>query len=295
MYKKLSGFVLAFLMIFTVACSAPEKKVVIASKPFAESYILAEMLALLVENHTDIEVERKLGIGGGTGNIHPAMINGEIDMYPEYTGTSHLFVLKEDIINDPDELYQNVIEKYQEQYNLTWLGLYGFNNTYAMIVKESLAEEMDLNDYDDLAAVSDQLVFGAEYDFFEREDGYEGLKSVYPFNFRDTKEMDIGLKYEALDSDEVDVINAFSTDGLLNQYDLRVLEDNENFFPAYQAGTIVRSEVLEQYPELEEVLNMLEGQISEDEMIEMNYFVESENRDAKEVAEEFLKAKDLIE
>jgi glycine betaine/choline ABC-type transport system substrate-binding protein len=239
-------------------------------------------------------VEKKLGIGGGTSNIHPAMLSGDFDIYPEYTGTGLLFVLKEDLITDSDELYKRVQDRYLEEYNIKWLGLYGFNNTYALAVKESTAQTYNLETYDDLALASKDLAFGAEYDFFERDDGYEALKDVYGFEFKDTKEMDIGLKYEAIGSDEVDVINAFSTDGLIKQYNLKVLEDNKNFFPAYQAATLIRKETLDKYPEIEEVLEKLTGQISDDEMIQMNYQVEKENMDPRDVAEQFLKAKGLI-
>lgn len=295
MLKKMMGIILLIVMAANVAgCGKEDKKVIIASKPHTEQYILAEMLTLLVEKHTDITVEKKLGIGGGTSNIHPAMLKGEIDIYPEYTGTGWLFVLKEELISDPDALYEAVKAKYLEEYNIVWLDLYGFNDTYALAIKQTIADELKLETYEDLAMVSDQLIFGAEYDFFEREDGYNGLKSTYGFKFKETKEMDIGLKYEAIGSDEVDVINAFSTDGLLKQYDLKVLKDNQNFFPAYQATTLIRKEILEKYPELKEVLDMLAGQISDDEMIQMNYNVEKENKDPKDVAEQFLKEKGLL-
>ena len=295
MKRILAGLMLTAILLTLTACSSQEPKtVVVASKPHSEQYILAEMLSLLIENHTDIKVEKKLGIGGGTSNIHPAMLSGDFDIYPEYTGTGLLFVLKEDLITDPDELYKRVQDRYLEEYNIKWLGLYGFNNTYALAVKESTAQTYNLETYDDLALASKDLVFGAEYDFFERDDGYEALKDVYGFEFKDTKEMDIGLKYEAIGSDEVDVINAFSTDGLIKQYNLKVLEDNKNFFPAYQAATLIRKETLDKYPELEEVLEKLTGQISDDEMIQMNYQVEKENMDPRDVAEQFLKAKGLI-
>ena len=295
MTRTIAIILLTALMMTFVACTPQSQKtVVVASKPHAEQYILAEMISLLIETHTDITVEKKIGIGGGTANIHPAMMNGEIDIYPEYTGTGLLFVLKDDLIVDPAELYDSVKSRYMEEYNLQWMGLYGFNNTYALTVKGPTAEKYNLETYEDLALASKDLVFGAEYDFFEREDGYEALKNTYGFEFKDTKEMDIGLKYEALESDEVDVINAFSTDGLIKQYGLKVLKDSKNFFPSYQAATVIRKETLDKYPELEGVLEKLTGQISDEEMIQMNYEVEKENKDPKDVAQQFLKQKGLI-
>lgn len=290
----LLGLVFVLLVALLAGCQAEEKKVVIASKPHSEQYILAEMLTQLIETHTDITVEQKLGIGGGTANIQPAMLAGEIDIYPEYSGTGWLFVLKQELINDPDALYDAVMEKYQSEYNIVWLDRYGFNNTYALAVAGSIATEFQLETYSDLVDKSPMLIFGAEYDFYEREDGYPGLEAVYGFDFKEKKELDIGLKYEAIGSGEIDVVNAFSTDGLLKQYDLKVLRDDQNFFPSYQAATLIRQETLDMYPELKEVLNKLAGQISDDEMVELNYLVEKENLDPKEVARKFLEDKGLI-
>jgi len=288
------GLILVLLMVLFAGCQTEEKKVVIASKPHSEQYILAEMLTQLIESHTDIMVEQKLGIGGGTANIHPAVLAGEIDIYPEYSGTGWLFVLKEDLINDPDELYMAVTDQYKADFDIVWLDRYGFNNTYALAVSGPIAEEFQLETYTDLVDKSPMLVFGAEYDFYEREDGYPGLEAVYGFDFKEKKELDIGLKYEAIGSGEIDVVNAFSTDGLLKQYDLKVLADDQNFFPSYQAATLIRQETLDKYPELKDVLNKLAGQISDDEMIELNYMVEKENQDPKEVAKKFLEEKGMI-
>ena len=276
-------------------CQTQEKKVVIASKPMAESYIITEMMGQLIEGNSDIKVEYKHGIGGGTANIQPAMEAGDIDMYPEYTGTGWLFVLKNDLITDPTALYEGVQKEYMEKYNFKWLDLYGFNNTYALAMDRAKADAMGIKTFSDLAAQSSNLLLGSEYDFYEREDGYPGLVNTYNFNFKETKELDIGLKYKAIGEGQVDVINNFSTDGLLVEYDLKVLEDDKNFFPAYQAATVIRQETLDKYPELEAILNKLAGQISEEEMQQMNYYVEKENREAGEVAAEFLKAKGLIE
>lgn len=294
MYKKIMSIILSIAMIISFSgCESKTKKVVIASKPMTEQYILAEMLTQLIEENTDIEVEQKLGIGGGTSNIQPAMENGEIDIYPEYTGTGWLFVLKKDLINDPNELYEAVKEEYKDKYNIKWLGLYGFNNTFTLTIKKEKADELNIKNYSDLALKSKNLKFGAEYDFYEREDGYKGLEKIYGFKFKDKVELDIGLKYDAISADNVDVINAFSTDAMLKKYNLKVLEDNENFFPSYYATTLVREETLEEYPELEEVLNKLEGMISNEDMIQMNYEVEQEKKDPKEVATKFLISKGL--
>lgn len=294
MKKLISVLLVGVLILLAAGCQTQEKKVVIASKPMAESYIIAEMMGQLIEANSDIKVEYKNGIGGGTSNIQPAMEAGDIDMYPEYTGTGWLFVLKNDLITDPAQLYEGVRQQYQEKYNFKWLDLYGFNDTYALAMDRTKADAMGINTFSDLAAQSSNLTLGAEYDFYEREDGYPGLVNAYGFNFKETKELDIGLKYKAIGEGQVDVINNFSTDGLLAEYDLKVLKDDKNFFPAYQAATVIRQETLDKFPELEGILNKLAGQISDKEMQQMNYYVEKENRDAGEVATEFLQAKGLL-
>lgn len=294
--KRLGIFLLIIAIVASllVGCTQEEKKVVVASKPHSEQYILAEMITLLIEGKTDIIVEQNLGIGGGTANIHPAMLQGEIDIYPEYSGTGWLFILKQDLVNDPDELYAMNKSMYKEDFNFVWLERYGFNNTYALAMPMTLADELDIETYTDLGKMSADLNFGAEYDFYERDDGYKALSEIYGFDFKEKKELDIGLKYQAIGSEDVDVINAFSTDGLIQEYELKVLVDDKNYFPAYQAATVIRQETLEKYPELEEVLNLMSGLISDDEMVALNYKVEKLNEDPKEVAREFLTEKGLL-
>jgi osmoprotectant transport system substrate-binding protein len=295
MSKRILVSALALIMVVSlVGCGSETKKVVVASKPMTEQYILAEMITSLIEENTDIKVEKKLGIGGGTSNIQPAMLKGEIDIYPEYTGTGWLFVLKKELIRDPVKLYEEVKKEYSSKYAIKWLGLYGFNDTYALAIKKSVADKLNINTYSDLASKSDSLKLGSEPDFYEREDGYKGLVTEYGFKFKEKREIDIGLKYEAINSDNVDVINAFSTDALLKKYDLKVILDDKNFFPSYFATTLIREETLKKYPELESVLNVLQGRISDEEMTQMNYLVEAEKKDPKDVAVEFLKAKGLL-
>ena len=159
----------------------------------------------------------------------------------------------------------------------------------------SIAEKYDLHTYSDLAAAADQLVFGAEYDFFEREDGYEALCDTYGLNFKETMDLDIGLKYQALEQEQIDVMVVFTTDGQLSAADVEVLEDDRQFYPSYLCGNVVRSEVLEAHPELNGVFEKVTGLISDSDMAQMNYEVETENREPEDVAEEFLASHGLIE
>lgn len=285
-------FVLALSMLS--ACAKDENKIVLASKPVTEQYILAEMLTILIEQDTDLKVEQQLGIGGGTSNIHPAMIKGDIDIYPEYTGTGWLFVLKNDLIRDSAELYAAVKKEYNEEFEIYWSGLYGFNNTYGVAVTKEAAEKYNLKTISDLGRASSELVFAANPDFLEREDGFIGLTEEYGIKFKNIKEIDIGLRYDAINSGDVDVITVFSTDAKLLEEDAIILEDDKAFFASYYAATLVRNETLEKHPELVNVLEKLTGNISNEEMIAMNYKVEIENKDPKDVAEEFLLGKGLI-
>ncbi|OPL09598.1 MAG: glycine/betaine ABC transporter substrate-binding protein [delta proteobacterium ML8_F1] len=292
--KRIIGLTLAVVLLMGLAgCAKDESKIVLASKPMAEQYIIAEMLTLLIEARTDITVEKKLGIGGGTSNIHPGMISGEIDLYPEYTGTGWLFVLKEDLIRDPDELFESVKNQYAQSYDIHWTGLYGFNNTFGLVVTRKVAEAYGLETYSDLAKVSENLVFGANSDFFEREDGYPGLQEVYGMDFGSIKEITIGLKYDAILTEEIDVTTIYTTDGRLEGSGLVVLEDDLGFFASYYAATLIRNETLEKHPELEAVLEEMTGLITNQEMIRLNYRVEVLNDDPVVVAREYLEEKGL--
>ena len=177
---------------------------------------------------------------------------------------------------------------------MQWVGMYGFNNTYGLVVRKEIAGKYGLHTYSDLAAVAGQLVFGAEYDFFEREDGYDALCSTYGLQFKETMDLDIGLKYQALNQGQIDVMVIFTTDGQLSAADAVVLEDDLQFFPSYLCGNVVRSEVLEEYPELLPVLEKLAGIVTDSDMSQMNYAVESEGKDPRTVAEAFLQSHNLL-
>ncbi len=266
----------------------------IATKPMTEQYVLGQMLKILIEQDTDLNVELTQGVGGGTSNIQPAMESGEFDIYPEYTGTAWNMVLKKDGLYTED-LFSELCQEYEDNYDMGWAGMYGFNNTYGMAVRQEIAEKYDLHTYSDLAAVADQLVFGAEYDFFEREDGYDALCDTYGLNFKETMDLDIGLKYQALNQEQIDVMVVFTTDGQLSASDVVVLEDDKQFYPSYLCGNVVRGEVLEEHPELSGVFDKVTGLITDSDMAQMNYEVETENREPEDVAEEYLQAHGLLD
>lgn len=265
----------------------------IATKPMTEQYILGEMLKLLIEQDTRLTVKLTQGVGGGTSNIQPAMENGEFDLYPEYTGTGWNMVLKEQGLYT-EELFEQMLKDYKEKLNMQWTGMYGFNNTFGMVVRKEIADQYQLKTYSDLAKISDQLVFGAEYDFFEREDGYDALCDAYQMDFKSTMDLDIGLKYQAINQGKIDVMNIFTTDGQLSKANVVVLEDDRQFYPSYLCGNVVRNEVLEMYPELADVFAKVTGLLDDAAMARLNYEVESESQEPKEVAAEFLKQSGLL-
>ena len=286
-----------FIIIFGAYFSLNSKKdktINIATKPMTEGYILGQMLTELIEQDTDLKVNMTNGVGGGTSNIQPAMVKGEFDLYPEYTGTSWEAVLKKEGSYDESK-FDELQKEYKEKYNLEYVNLYGFNNTYGLAVNKDIAEKYNLKTYSDLAKVSNNLIFGAEYDFFEREDGYKELQKVYNMNFKKQIDMDIGLKYQAMKDKKIDVMVIFTTDGQLAISDVVVLEDDKKMYPSYRAGTVVRSEILSEYPELKPVLEKLNNILDDKTMADLNYQVESEGKKPEDVAREYLQEKGLLE
>ena len=265
----------------------------IATKPMTEQLIMGEMLKLVIEQHTGLEARITAGVGGGTSNIHPGMESGAFDIYPEYTGTGWNMVLKEESKYSED-LFPQLTAEYERRFHMRWLGMYGFNDTFGIAVRREVAEKYDLHSYSDLRRAAPDLTFGAEYDFFERADGYSALCKAYDLHFGRTVDLDIGLKYQALANKQIDVMIVFTTDGQLAAADAVVLTDDRNFFPSYRCGNVVRAEVLERHPGLADLLEKLTGIISDEEMAAMNYAVETEGREPRAAAEEFLRAKGIL-
>ena len=265
----------------------------VATKPMTEQYILGEMLNTIIEHDTDLDVELTQGVGGGTSNIEPGMEKGDFDLYPEYTGTGWNAVLKHDETYD-ESMFPTMQEEYGSKLGLTWLGMYGFNNTFGLAVSADVAERYHVRTYSDLATVAQDLSFGAEPDFFDRQDGYPGLQQAYGMAFGTTRDMDISLKYQALFDGQVDAIVVSTTDGQVADERLVVLEDDKRFYPSYLCGNVVRLDTLQAHPELEDELLKLQGAISDADMARMNNEVETKGREPKDVAEEFLTDKGLI-
>jgi osmoprotectant transport system permease protein len=272
--------------------AAPSATIHVATKPMTEQYIMGNMLKDLIEQDTNLKVDITQGVGGGTSNIEPAMESGDFDLYPEYTGTGWAMVLKNEGAYTEDQFGQ--LQAGYAEKGLSWVGMYGFGNTYGIAVRRDVAEKYGLKTYSDLAKVAGQLRLGAEADFFEREDGYDALCQAYGMEFGSTMQLDIGLKYDALGQGSVDALVIFTTDGKLSQADATVLEDDKHFFPSYECGNVVRNQILDEHPELRGVLEKLDGTITESDMAQMNYEVEEEGKDPEDVAAEYLRERGLL-
>ncbi|MDD7275899.1 MAG: glycine betaine ABC transporter substrate-binding protein [Treponema sp.] len=294
----LPALVVACMLVTGTAFAGGKKEapqggtVHMATKSMTEQFILASMMKTLIEQDTDLTVKLTEGVGGGTMNIQPAMVKGEFDFYPEYTGTGWNNVLKMQGLYS-EALFDQLVAGYKEL-GMSWVGMLGFNNTYGIAVRTEIAQQYNLKTLSDLAAVAPQLVFGANYDFFERLDGFDALCQAYGLKFKDTVDMEMGLKYDAIRQKEIDVVNAFTTDGQLSSSNVTVLADDKGFYPSYMCGFVVRDEVLAAHPELLDVFKKVENILTDEKMATMNYQVEVEGQDPEAVATNFLKEAGLV-
>ncbi len=262
----------------------------IGTKNFTEQLILGELLAQQIERALDTEVDRKFNLGGSI-LCHRALINGEIDLYPEYTGTALTAILGQEKEADPEACFARVAKAYRERFDCEWFAPFGFNSTYAITVRSRDALQEGWSRISDLAQKAHELEAGFTAEFSERPDGYPGLRKAYGFTFGRVFDLDPGLMYKAVSQGEVDVICAFSTDGRIEAYDLTVLEDDRSFFPPYYAAPVVRSKALELYPELRDALAPLSGVLSDRVMQGLNFEVDEKGRSPEEVARNFLRSR----
>ncbi|HEM3536919.1 TPA: ABC transporter permease/substrate-binding protein [Streptococcus suis] len=300
--KKPKTILLALLVtLFTVGASYvpmlnfSTKQLVIAGKLGAEPEILINMYKLLIEDQTDIKVEIKPNFGK-TSFLYEALKSGSIDIYPEYTGTITSTLLKNsptDLSTNPEEVYAYAKEAILEQDGLMYLAPMAFQNTFALAVTEDYAQKNGIGKISDLVKVQQTAVAGFSLEFNDREDGNIGLKNLYNLQLN-VKTMEPALRYEAIKSGNVQIIEAYSTDSKVVTYKLKILEDDKQLFPPYQAAPLLSKETLEKYSELEQVLGVLAGKISTEEMTRMNYAVDVEGKSAEQVAREYLEQEGLL-
>ena len=258
----------------------------IGSKDFTESLVVAEIYALALED-AGYQVERNMNIAGSV--IHTSITNNEIDLYPEYTGTGLLAILKMELITDPEVVYQTVKEEYAKQFNITWLDQSQANDSNGLVIRTALAKEYGIYTVSDLQKQADKIRLASQGEFEYREDGIPGLEKVYgKFNFKSITLYDNGLKYKILENDEADVAPAYTTEGQLTNTELfTLLRDDKNFWPPYYLAPIVRNEVLEANPEMAEVLNKVSAALDTATVTMLNAKVDVEQLEYEEVAKDF--------
>ncbi|TMG97929.1 MAG: glycine/betaine ABC transporter substrate-binding protein, partial [Betaproteobacteria bacterium] len=239
-----------------------------------------------------INVEKKLNLGG-TLIAHKALEEKQIDMYPEYTGTILLAVLKQESMNDQKAVYDKVKEAYAAK-GLVVLNQAPVNNTYVLVVRPDTAQKYKLQTLSDLARVSKELKLGAGPEFRDRKDGIPGLKAKYDMDFKEDLQLAIGLRYQALKNDQIQIVNGYATDGMISAMKLTRLKDDKNLWPPYFVVPVVRKEVLDANPKVAEVLNRISAMLDETTVADMNYRIDGEKMEPKDVAHDFLKAKGVV-
>jgi glycine betaine/choline ABC-type transport system substrate-binding protein len=283
----------ASIVLFTLllgGCGSGERPVVVGSKNFTEQVILGEVLAQLLEAR-GVPVDRRLNLGGSF-ICHRALLSGDLDVYVEYTGTALTAILKEPVSHDAEEVYARVREIYRSRFGLEWTAPLGFENTFALVMKPELAERLGIRSISGLKAHEDDLRPGAGHEFLEREDGFRGLVAAYGLDFRRSiRGIELGLVYRALMGGEVDFVVGNSTDGLIEKFQLTVLEDDRRYFPPYDAAAVYRPDSVERVPALGDVLRLLEGGIDEVAMRRLNREVDEEGRSPGDVVSSFLAAR----
>lgn len=291
-HMRLFGAVTAAVILVS-ASAAPAQTFRVGSKNFTEQFILGEIYAAALEN-AGVKVERKINLGG-TLIAHKALTSDEIDMYPEYTGTALLAVLKGEAISDADKVYTMVRAHYEKEWNVTWLKPAGINNGYAIIVRPETAQQYNLKTLSDLGKVAKQLKIGAGPEYLDRKDGLPGLKAVYGAEFAEFKQFaKLGLRYDALIAKQIDVANGFATDWQIADQNFVALADDKNLFPPYYVAPVIRQAALKTFPKAAETLDRVSVLLDNATMQKLNAQVEKDKQEPKDVAKAFLKSKGLI-
>ena len=288
--RVFSYFVAVVLVLATLfsafACAPKSAAVRIGSKDFTENLVLAELYALALEDN-GFTVERKFNIASSV--VHTALVNKEIDLYPEYTGTGLLSILKHELVTDPQEVYDIVKEEYRKQFQLTWLDYAQANDSQGLVIAAPIANELGITTISDLQKNADKIRFASQGEFDQREDGLLALEKVYgPFNFQSKEVFDNSLKYEILENGQADLAVAYTTEGpLVDTSKFLVLQDDKFVWPPYNIAPVGSSELLEKNPKIAEVLNKLSAKIDNATIIGLNAEVDVNKREYEEVAKEY--------
>ncbi|AQP42324.1 osmoprotectant transport system substrate-binding protein [Streptococcus gallolyticus] len=258
----------------------------VGSKDFTENLVIAEIYALALEDN-GYTVERVSNISSSL--IHNSIVNDEIDLYPEYTGTGLLSVLGEDMETDPEKVYKTVKKEYEEQFNLTWLDYASANDSQGLVIRTEVANSLNIKTISDLQAHASELRFASQGEFDEREDGLPGLEKTYgTFNWQSSKVYDNSLKYSVLENDEADVTPAYTTEGqLVNTDEFTLLEDDKQFWPPYNLAPVVRDNILDDNPDIKTILNNISAKLDTETVTELNAKVDVDGQEYTDVAKEY--------
>jgi osmoprotectant transport system substrate-binding protein len=296
MNKKLTGLLTATVLLglFLGGCSGEKQDIIkVGHKNYTESRLFGQLFSVLLETNT--KYKTTVTEFGGSQLVLAALKSGDIDLYPDYTGTLYATVLKKEGEKDPEKVFK-MVKEYMEgpEYNFIIGKPFGYNNTYTLSLPQDIAKKYNLEKISDLVTAGPELRMGATMEFLARADGLPGVKKLYGFTFKEEKGMDPGIRYTAIQNGNIDVTDAFSTDGKLKEFNLKSLEDDKNFFPPYYCLTVYNGAFQKNFPGAMEEVEKLAGQISEDDMQEMNFQVDSRGIPERKVAEDFLRKKGLI-
>ncbi|MFB7642007.1 osmoprotectant ABC transporter substrate-binding protein [Peribacillus butanolivorans] len=300
--RKISFTTLLLFSLFISGCSLPglgsssEKTVKIGAQSMTESEILANMIAQLLERNTDLDTKIIKNLGSNFVQ-QQAMESGDIDVAAtRYTGTDLTSVLAQDIEKDPVKAMEIVQKEFKKQYGFKFYDSYGFDNTYAFTISNELAEEKGYKKISDLEKDAGNLRLGVDSAWLKRKgDGYKGFVDTYGLEFGETYPMQIGLVYDAVKNGQMDIVLAYSSDGRIKVNNLQLLEDDKQYFPPYDCSPAVTKDALERYPEIEDQLTKLIGEITTETMQELNYEVDGNLKEPSIVATEFLEAHNYFE
>lgn len=305
--KKIKHMGLALftvILLLLAGCGLPGlggstsgKTITVAGVTSTEGRIMNYVVEGMIEHYMeDVDVQLVNNLGSSTVS-HQALVNGDADIGGvKYTGTSLTGELGLDPITDPEKALEVVIEGFDKEFDMKWFPSYGFANSFAFMVTKETAEKYDLQNVSDLEPYAAEMVAGADNSWMEREgDGYAAFLNTYGFDFNRVYPMQIGLVYDALQAGKMDIVLGYSTDGRIASYDLVVLEDDLHLFPPYDASPLASHQILENYPELNDILLKLEGAISDEQMQQMNYEADNNLKEPQVVAEEFLEAHHYFE
>jgi osmoprotectant transport system substrate-binding protein len=289
-----AGLIVGFCVSAGIAGCTREDPITVGSKNFTEQVVLGEIVAQHLEHRLARRIDRKLNLGG-TMLAHQALVRGEIDLYPEYTGTALTTILKLPPTSDPASTTALVRGEYQSRFGLQWMDPLGFNNTFAMVVRGDEARKYKIATLSDAARYAPGWTLGVGYEFQQRPDGLAGLLKTYQLPLQGTpKTMDLGLLYKALEQGQVSMVAGNATDGQLSVLNAVILQDDQHYFPPYDCGFVVRPEILKDYPALQQALGELVGRFSDQTMRKLNHQVDGEHRPVREVAEQFLRETGLL-